>query len=181
MKKILAVLTVGAIVASTSASINFKWKGVDGDATAADTVITSVGGGLLGIITVDNKVDIGDLQGLTWLSAQPVQVVPAFLGGGVDTPSLTLFTPEYAGLAAQGIIVAGGAAYTSIADVQVGDTFDITASSTFADAGVTPGIPEELALNPQGTTVTVIPEPATLGLMGVAGLGMFLARRKARR
>lgn len=28
---------------------------------------------------------------------------------------------------------------------------------------------------------TVIPEPATLGLMGVAGLGMFLARRKARR
>ena len=27
----------------------------------------------------------------------------------------------------------------------------------------------------------VVPEPATLGLMGVAGLGMFLARRKARR
>ena len=31
------------------------------------------------------------------------------------------------------------------------------------------------------TTVTIIPEPATLGLMGVAGLGMFLARKKARR
>ncbi|WP_372808530.1 PEP-CTERM sorting domain-containing protein [Pontiella sp.] len=29
--------------------------------------------------------------------------------------------------------------------------------------------------------IEVIPEPATLGLMGVAGLGMFLARRKARR
>lgn len=27
----------------------------------------------------------------------------------------------------------------------------------------------------------VIPEPGTIGLMGVAGLGMFLARRKARR
>jgi len=27
----------------------------------------------------------------------------------------------------------------------------------------------------------VIPEPATIGLMGVAGLGMFLARRKVRR
>ena len=27
----------------------------------------------------------------------------------------------------------------------------------------------------------VIPEPATLGLMGIAGLGMFLARRKVRR
>lgn len=29
--------------------------------------------------------------------------------------------------------------------------------------------------------VQVIPEPATIGLMGIAGLGMFLARRKARR
>lgn len=27
----------------------------------------------------------------------------------------------------------------------------------------------------------VIPEPATIGLMGIAGLGMYLARRKARR
>ncbi len=27
----------------------------------------------------------------------------------------------------------------------------------------------------------VIPEPATIGLMGIAGLGMFLARRKVRR
>ena len=29
-------------------------------------------------------------------------------------------------------------------------------------------------------SVTVIPEPATIGLMGIAGLGMFLARRKVR-
>jgi len=30
-------------------------------------------------------------------------------------------------------------------------------------------------------TMVAIPEPATIGLMGIAGLGMFLARRKARR
>lgn len=30
-------------------------------------------------------------------------------------------------------------------------------------------------------SITVIPEPATIGLMGIAGLGMFLARRKVRR
>jgi hypothetical protein len=30
-------------------------------------------------------------------------------------------------------------------------------------------------------TGQVIPEPATIGLMGIAGVGMFLARRKARR
>ena len=32
-----------------------------------------------------------------------------------------------------------------------------------------------------GNVYQVIPEPATLGLMGVAGLGMFLARKKSRR
>lgn len=32
-----------------------------------------------------------------------------------------------------------------------------------------------------GSYVPVIPEPATFGLMGVAGLGLFLARRKSRR
>lgn len=32
-----------------------------------------------------------------------------------------------------------------------------------------------------GRATTVIPEPATFGLMGLAGLGLFLARKKARR
>ncbi len=36
-----------------------------------------------------------------------------------------------------------------------------------------------VGISDNGTTV--VPEPATLGLMGVAGLGMFLARRKSRR
>jgi hypothetical protein len=32
-----------------------------------------------------------------------------------------------------------------------------------------------------GATWAAIPEPATIGLMGIAGMGMFLARRKVRR
>lgn len=32
-----------------------------------------------------------------------------------------------------------------------------------------------------GSTWVAVPEPATIGLMGIAGLGLFLARRKARR
>ncbi len=36
-----------------------------------------------------------------------------------------------------------------------------------------------LVLESGGTTV--IPEPATLGMMAIAGLGMFLARKKTRR
>ena len=41
-------------------------------------------------------------------------------------------------------------------------------------------VPTDAAAYPF-TNVEAIPEPATLGLMGIAGLGMFLARKKARR
>ncbi|MBN2164335.1 MAG: PEP-CTERM sorting domain-containing protein [Pontiellaceae bacterium] len=45
-------------------------------------------------------------------------------------------------------------------------------SSSFNDTAWT-------AIDSQGTTV--IPEPATIGLVGVAGLGLFLARKKSNR
>ncbi|MDF7825020.1 PEP-CTERM sorting domain-containing protein, partial [Pontiellaceae bacterium B12227] len=44
-----------------------------------------------------------------------------------------------------------------------------------------PATPQNVAIPSLDANVTVIPEPATLGLLGIAGLGMFLARRKARR
>ena len=49
----------------------------------------------------------------------------------------------------------------------------------------TPPLPEDYAIDNnelvQASSGQVIPEPATFGLMGVAALGMFLARKKARR
>jgi len=47
--------------------------------------------------------------------------------------------------------------------------------TTIFDNGGTGGIADG------SIQVTVIPEPATIGLMGIAGIGMFLARRKTRR
>ena len=41
--------------------------------------------------------------------------------------------------------------------------------------------PAFAGLQANGDVYAVIPEPATFGLMGVAGLGLFLARKKARR
>jgi hypothetical protein len=38
-----------------------------------------------------------------------------------------------------------------------------------------------VALDLNGSTVVAVPEPATFGMMGVAALGMFLARKKNRR
>ena len=42
-------------------------------------------------------------------------------------------------------------------------------------------IMEDVTTNIDSQGTQVIPEPATFGLMGIAGLGMFLARKKARR
>ena len=48
------------------------------------------------------------------------------------------------------------------------------------DANPPSGAQLEVAFDFTGSTWQAIPEPATIGLMGIAGLGMFLARRKVR-
>lgn len=58
--------------------------------------------------------------------------------------------------------------------------FDAQNTATIYQGNAVPGADfTTLDLNSGGTSV--IPEPATFGLMGIAGLGMFLARKKARR
>lgn len=79
-----------------------------------------------------------------------------------------------------------GAAGSSFLEMGIEGTGVAGGLTTFASQDPTTGYSDSLndlgawvSLDAQGTTV--IPEPATIGLMGIAGLGMFLARRKARR
>ena len=76
------------------------------------------------------------------------------------------------------------------------DTADAGAGSWYYTGSVQPVAAYDTTVSPpplpEGYDITgvgiqplntgqVIPEPATIGLMGIAGLGMFLARRKTRR
>ena len=56
------------------------------------------------------------------------------------------------------------------------NVYDSLAPATVHDAdGV---VDSPFTLGTSGTAVTVVPEPATIGLMGIAGAGLFAARRK---
>lgn len=71
--------------------------------------------------------------------------------------------------------------------VEAGDNFYTGHVQVMTDlvVGSPPPTPESYNLGEgllgQAAAGVVIPEPATIGLMGLAGLGMFLARRKVRR
>lgn len=72
--------------------------------------------------------------------------------------------------------------------ISVGDNYYIGAIQAAANKDFS-GLPPVAELYNLGggqdgqlaSGLVVIPEPATFGLMGIAGLGMFLARKKARR
>lgn len=58
------------------------------------------------------------------------------------------------------------------------NVYDSLAPATVYDANGLVDSP--FTLGTSGTAVTVIPEPATIGLLGIAGAGLFAARRKTR-
>jgi len=51
-------------------------------------------------------------------------------------------------------------------------------STTYSQNSI-PGSPGTSIFTNQNATTTTVPEPATFGLMGLAGLGLFMARRSA--
>lgn len=69
--------------------------------------------------------------------------------------------------------------------VEVGDFIALSSGFVISDMAAVgdpaPQNPEIFSVGALDANIEVIPEPATIGLMGIAGLGLFLARRKARR
>jgi hypothetical protein len=66
------------------------------------------------------------------------------------------------------------------APIAVGNWLGYSDVTEITEANVASPSIDVLIAASRGTGIEVIPEPATIGMMGIAGLGMFLARRKAR-
>jgi hypothetical protein len=187
MKKVITMIAVTAVAAVATADLAFfQFKGSSLDLGAAPATYANAAVVVLGDQTLavsGNELDIANLIP-TWLSGS-LTVKPAFAGGGYAS------TAPFAERPFMGGVDFADTLATLIYDpngggIQVGDliglyTFNI---KDMAAVGVpAPALPQDVVIPNlvAGTTVTVIPEPATLGLMGIAGLGMFLARKKARR
>ena len=68
----------------------------------------------------------------------------------------------------------------------VGSQWEVAASAFTEYDSLNPGtiystdglVSSPFTLGASGTAVNVIPEPATIGLLGIAGAGLYAARRK---
>jgi hypothetical protein len=199
MKKILAIVVMGAVAISATADITgfiFKQNAAVTDELGASygegiignifTFRTSDGSELLGLVTPDsnangyNEIDILDLQALV---AAGSSTLTRTAKSGYTQDVQTDGDASTIGMNAIGLFSAD---FASLATAGVGDFIGFTAV-----AGPLVDLQPNLALPPNAaqilaggaiqTNIEIIPEPATLGLMGIAGLGMFLARRKTRR
>ena len=193
MKKIIALIAVGAVAISATADLTgWKWAGGpsitdQGGAAIANgsaTVFTTPGIDL-GTLAAGGVIQLADIQAVS-LAFSGVLSVPPF-GPSAGTWGTAANNSHDGSIAGQDAyaLIANRAGLTDLSEIVVGDYVGFSSlGGQFDD--LQPGTdPPAVAQSFNGgavqTSVEVIPEPATIGLMGIAGLGLFLARRKARR
>ncbi|VGO21231.1 hypothetical protein SCARR_03303 [Pontiella sulfatireligans] len=176
--KIKAIIAVMAVAAVSQAGL-VTWQSSNWGAASFDGV-TLIDGWQAGLYTgatlQDGPWDVADL-GVGLLADTTVNINQA-------GPPLT----HAFGIDALGVDVADDIPlYTVLfnnADKLLASQYLVVDAATVGSGAVqAPGTPVGYTLGaPVGTwqTVVAIPEPATLGLMGIAGLGMYLARKKVR-
>jgi|SaaInl8_200m_RNA_FD_contig_51_964237_length_953_multi_3_in_0_out_0_1 hypothetical protein len=183
MKKMLVILAAGAVAVTASADITgWNWAGgvispTLGAGTYANGALTLNNDLSLAPSFTGTTIDIADIAGI--LASANLDVAPLVPFGGAYNSAQVDSDASAVGPVWLVIDSNGGG-------IQLGDIIGLGGSGTIVDLrpggpGNPTGTPQTFAGGDVTTAVTVIPEPATFGLMGVAALGMFLARKKARR
>ena len=188
MKKMITMLAIGAVVTTASADLTgFLWQGGVATDQAGSAILagTATSQTILDVnlvtFVVDNggqlQISIADIP--VAYSMDELGVAPSFLGGAFSTLPIEGTDVGIVGSTAY-LVVKNG-----LGAIGVGDFIGLGDSGVIVDlqpGGVgTPGLTQTFNSGDVQTNIQVIPEPATLGMMGVAALGLFLARKKAHR
>jgi hypothetical protein len=178
MKKLAVVMVATAVAIVASADIvDFKWNGTSGSFTTDDFVNTLLGVDLSTSV-VGGEIALSELQAVVPYDSQAAVVPPFPFPYSWSTLQIQETDGGVAGQTAYAVVSG-----TDWASIGAGDTiFLAELSYVVPDLDNSPNPPSPgVTFDPGGVTaVNVVPEPATLGLMGIAGLGMYLARRKTR-
>ncbi len=197
MKKTMAVLAVVAVSGMAHASLinwggNFKqgagggvYEYTDGDGDTGGQFTSAFTAYLINSSTFNPLIQDGmslvDLSAVTGsaLASSPIFIKDAGIGQQTAitlTPSVSV--PD--GTDVYTVLVNADSSWAMIVDVTPANVGAFDPAVGYVP---TLGVDTSESLIAMGTQdwVQVVPEPATIGLMGVAGLGMFLARKKARR
>lgn len=185
MKKVItmaAAVAVAAVATADMAFFEFTGDLVDegsAPATYQDAAVVVLGDQTAAVS--GGEINILDIFA-TWQSGNLV-VKPAFAGGGYASESAFAERPFMGGDDFSPTLATliydpngGGIAAGDMVGLYTFNIEDQAAAGTPA-----PALAQQVEITSLVADTTVIPEPATIGLMGIAGLGMFLARRKARR
>ena len=187
MKKVLtmmAVLTVAAVATADLAYFQMDGGKLFDESDSAVSAGTYVEGAVIMFTNLNLSVSggvISIMDVMAPFATVDMTVGPAFAGGKYKLTDTFAERPSSAiGETAWLVFDPNGGG------IQVGDFIGISSVGSeildMAAAGSpAPADPQQMLLGDITANVQVIPEPATFGLMGIAGLGMFLARKKARR
>jgi len=175
---VLLIACMAATVASADIT-SYLW-----DATGQTTDGVSAGDYVLSVLdddaTIDmfafvtaGQIDIADLGAFSaWNSSDSI-INLAFQGGGWKTDTINSADDSAAGKFVWAIVSDSA----TIGGIAVGETFLLTEVAGPILAGTVPaGLPSTFA---PGTvsTITVVPEPATVGLFGLGALSAWIIRR----